>query len=176
MPNLQQPSPVALVAYICLGAIMGLFAVVVTQVVYAIEDGFERLPIHWMWWPAIGAVAVGVIGYFAPKSLGVGYNNISDILADHLAVSAILFLCGMKFVSWSIALGSGTSGGTLAPLLTIGGGIGAVLGAALAAKRFPVWVSTFGWRRSSAWLHCSQGPREHFSRRWYLLSKRRFSL
>jgi H+/Cl- antiporter ClcA/predicted transcriptional regulator len=131
MPDLQQPTGTALVLYIMLGMVMGLAAVVVTRLVYAIEDAFEHLPIHWMWWPALGAVAVGLVGYVAPDTLGVGYYNISNILSDRLPVSAILFLCGMKFVSWSISLGSGTSGGTLAPLFTIGGGIGAAIGAAL---------------------------------------------
>lgn len=133
MTNLQAPTGAALVVYILLGAIMGLFAVGVTRVVYAIEDAFEHLPVHWMWWPAIGGIAVGIVGFFAPDTLGVGYDNISNILSDKLTVSAILFLCSMKFVSWSIALGSGTSGGTLAPLFTIGGGIGAVLGACVNA-------------------------------------------
>jgi CIC family chloride channel protein len=133
MPDLQQPSGLALVTYFALGGIMGLVAVGVTRIVYAIEDGFERLPIHWMWWPAIGAAVVGVVGRFAPDTLGVGYYNISNVLSHRLTIGATLFLCTMKFVSWSIALGSGTSGGTLAPLFTIGGGIGSVIGACIAA-------------------------------------------
>lgn len=129
MTNLQQPPGAALAFYIVLGAMMGLVAAVVTKLVYAIEDSFERLPIHWMWWPAIGAIAVGIVGYFAPDTLGVGYYNIRDILSARLTVPAIAFLCVMKFISWSIALGSGTSGGTLAPLFTIGGATGALAGA-----------------------------------------------
>jgi len=133
MTDLQQPTGMALGFYILLGGIMGLVAVGVTRAVYAVEDAFERLPIHWMWWPAIGAMAVGIVGYIAPDTLGVGYYNISNILSDRLTVPTILFLCGMKFISWSIALGSGTSGGTLAPLFTFGGGTGAVLGACAVA-------------------------------------------
>lgn len=132
MPDLRQPTGSALVTYILLGGVMGLAAVIVTRVTYVVEDGFERLPIHWMWWPAVGAVAVGVVGYLAPDTLGVGYYNIRDILSNNLAVPAVVFLCGMKFISWSIALGSGTSGGTLAPLFTIGGGLGAVIGTGIA--------------------------------------------
>jgi CBS domain-containing protein len=101
----------------------------VTKLVYWIEDRFEALPIHWMWWPAIGAVAVGVIGLWAPRTMGVGYDNIDHILSGDLATRAALWLCLWKLVSWSIALGSGTSGGTLAPLFTIGGGVGLGLGA-----------------------------------------------
>jgi H+/Cl- antiporter ClcA/CBS domain-containing protein len=127
--DLPAPPPAAaLVVYVLIGALLGLASAAVTRIVYAIEDAFERLPIHWMWWPAIGAVAVGIVGYFAPRTLGVGYENISELLSGNMALNAILFLCGMKFISWSIALGSGTSGGTLAPLLTIGGGLGAALG------------------------------------------------
>ena len=92
-----------------------------------------------MWWPALGAVAVGVVGYFAPRTLGVGYDNIEHIVsAARSPARRSLVLCALKFVSWSISLGSGTSGGTLAPLFTIGGGLGAVLGAAaraLASRR-----------------------------------------
>jgi H+/Cl- antiporter ClcA len=136
MPDLVQPGGLALATYIAVGAIVGLLSVVVTHAVYAIEDGFEHIPLHWMWWPAIGAVAVGAVGYFYPRTLGVGYYNISDIISNHLTLSAVAALAIWKFVSWSIALGSGTSGGTLAPLFTIGGAVGALLGVA-AAKIFP---------------------------------------
>ncbi|HJT36340.1 MAG TPA: chloride channel protein [Pirellulales bacterium] len=129
MPGVVHPSAAALALYILLGAIMGVVAVTVTRSVYFIEDLFERLPIHWMWWPALGSLVVGVVGYFAPRTLGVGYKNITDILSDELPLNAVMFLCAMKFISWSISLGSGTSGGTLAPLFTMGGGLGAVLGA-----------------------------------------------
>jgi CBS domain-containing protein len=101
--------------------------------VYGVEDAFEHLPIHWMWWPAIGGLAVGVVGYFAPRTLGVGYDNIEQIVTGELAGRTLLILCVMKLVSRSLALGSGTSGGTLAPLFTIGGGLGAVVGSGLAS-------------------------------------------
>jgi H+/Cl- antiporter ClcA/predicted transcriptional regulator len=133
MPDLAEPSGLALATYIVLGAIVGLTSVYVTRAVYAVEDGFDRLPIHWMWWPAIGAVAVGVIGYFAPHTMGVGYDNIERILGGNIVGRAVLVLALLKFVSWAVALGSGTSGGTLAPLFTIGGGFGSVLGAAVVA-------------------------------------------
>ena len=134
MPDLVTPAGAALGLYILLGAVIGVISVFVTRAVYFVEDSFEHLPVHWMWWPAIGAVAVGVCGYFAPRTLGVGYFNISDILSGTNAWSFILFLVVMKFISWSISLGSGTSGGTLAPLFTIGGGLGAVLGIARATR------------------------------------------
>ena len=130
MTNLSQPSGTALSIYILIGAIVGIFSIFVTKAVYAIEDLFEKLPIHWMWWPAIGAVAVGVCGFFVPRTLGVGYNNINDLLSHNFTVQFALTLCVVKFISWSISLGSGTSGGTMAPLFTIGGGLGAVLRAA----------------------------------------------
>ncbi|MCC6320823.1 MAG: chloride channel protein [Phycisphaerales bacterium] len=128
MANLQQPTGGALGLYILVGAALGLVSVLVTRAVYAVEDAFERLPIHWMWWPALGGLAVGAVGYFEPRTLGVGYSNITDILSGNLAVAAIAGLAVWKFVSWSISLGSGTSGGTLAPLFTIGGALGGLLG------------------------------------------------
>jgi CBS domain-containing protein len=136
MPNIVQPSEGALAAYVVLGVLVGIVAVGVTKLVYAIEDGFEHLPIHWMWWPAIGAVAVGVCGYFVPRTLGVGYDNIDRILSADIGGEALLLLSVVKFISWSISLGSGTSGGTLAPLFTIGGGLGGLLGDA-ASRAFP---------------------------------------
>ncbi|MBV8760855.1 MAG: chloride channel protein, partial [Deltaproteobacteria bacterium] len=114
------------------GGIVGVVSVYVTKVVYWIEDRFEELPIHWMWWPAIGAVAVGVIGVFAPRTLGVGYDNIEGALAGVFTWKAMLVLVVAKFLSWAIALGTGTSGGTLAPLMTFGSGIGWLLTAACA--------------------------------------------
>jgi len=134
MPDIGQPTGAAMAVYILLGAIMGLASVFVTRAVYWVEDVFEHYlkSVHWMWWPAIGAVAVGVIGYFAPRTLGVGYYNISDIISNNLTLKVMALLFVMKFISWAIALGSGTSGGTLAPLFTIGSGIGALIGAAAA--------------------------------------------
>lgn len=131
MPNVAQPSGEALVFYVLLGAFMGVVSVGVTRLVYGVEDAFEHLPVHWMWWPAIGGLAVGIIGYFAPHTLGVGYSNIEDIVSGQLVGRALIFLCIMKFISWAIALGSGTSGGTLAPLFTIGGAMGAAIGAGM---------------------------------------------
>jgi CIC family chloride channel protein len=133
MPNLAQPGGAALATYILLGALIGLASVYVTRAVYAIEDAFARLPIHWMWWPAIGAIAVGLIGYISPHTMGVGYDNIERIVSGDVVGTALLALVVLKFLSWAIALGSGTSGGTLAPLFTIGGGLGSVLGAAVIA-------------------------------------------
>jgi H+/Cl- antiporter ClcA/CBS domain-containing protein len=124
MPALAPPSGEAMTFYIVLGAVMGLLATGVTRAVYWIEDAFEHLPVHWMWWPAIGGVAVGLVGLVAPRTLGVGYDNITATLDGQIVGTTLLVLGVMKFISWSIALGSGTSGGTLAPLLTIGGAIG----------------------------------------------------
>ena len=136
MPNIAPPSGAALATYVVLGAAIGVVAILVTRGLYAVEDAFEHLPIHWMWWPAIGAVVVGVIGYFAPRTLGVGYANIEDLVTGSLAGRALLVLVVLKLVSWIIALGSGTSGGTLAPLFTIGGGAGALAGGLL-TQNFP---------------------------------------
>ena len=127
MPPLAAPSGEALLAYTLLGLVIGLAAVAITRTVYAIEDAFEELPVHWMWWPAIGAIVVGVVGYFVPHTLGVGYDNIERIVSGGILGWPLAILCAAKLVSWSIALGSGTSGGTLAPLFTIGGALGALL-------------------------------------------------
>ena len=136
MPDIPVASGVALTTYVILGAITGVIAAGVSKSVYLLEDYFEKLPVHWMWWPAIGAVAVGLTGYFAPVTLGVGYSNITGLLTGALPLSMLIILCFLKYTSWVIALSSGTSGGTLAPLFTIGGATGALLGT-LVLQFFP---------------------------------------
>jgi chloride channel protein, CIC family len=128
MHEIPAPTSGALIIYILMGAMLGVIAALVSKSIYLIEDYFEKLPIHWMWWPALGAVAVGVVGYFVPYTLGVGYNNITALLSGNLTMNVVLGLCFLKFLSWAISLGSGTSGGTLAPLLTMGGAFGVLIG------------------------------------------------
>jgi H+/Cl- antiporter ClcA len=105
----------------------GLMAAGLSAMLYKIEDGFHKLPLHWMWWPAIGGLGVGIGGYFEPRALGVGYDVISDLLNNHLAMGIVLSLILVKAVIWTLALGSGTSGGVLAPVLMIGAGLGVIL-------------------------------------------------
>jgi H+/Cl- antiporter ClcA len=130
MPTVTAPSGSALAVYIGMGVVAGLASMLVTRAVYAVEDAFEKLPIHWMWWPALGGIVVGLIGWFSPHTMGVGYDNIDRILQGDLTGQAVLVFCALKFISWCLSLGTGTSGGTLAPLFTIGGGLGSALGAA----------------------------------------------
>ncbi|HLX65917.1 MAG TPA: chloride channel protein, partial [Puia sp.] len=137
MSAIPVPDTKALAIYVLLGAVVGVIATFVSRSVYWIEDLFDRLPIHWMWWPAIGAIAIGVVGYFEPKTMGVGYDNIRWLLKGSAPLAVIAMLGILKYVSWSISLGSGTSGGTLAPLFTIGGALGAVLGG-LVLQMFPL--------------------------------------
>lgn len=127
LPNITQPGGSALVFYTVLGAIVGLGGVYVTHLVYWLEDAFEKLPIHWMWWPALGALAVGIIGYFVPQTLGAGYENIDHLLGGSILGWGVVILGGLKLISWAIALSSGTSGGTIAPLFTIGGAMGVLV-------------------------------------------------
>jgi CIC family chloride channel protein len=128
MPVLARPTGEALFMYAVVGAIVGWLSIYVTRIVYWVEDLFEHLPVHWMWWPAIGGFAVGAVGIISPHTLGVGYDNIEGMVRGSIAGRAVIMLCLWKFVSWSISLGSGTSGGTLAPLFTIGGGAGVAIG------------------------------------------------
>jgi CIC family chloride channel protein len=128
MLPVAEPSGVSLVTYVIMGLVIGVAASGVSKSVYWVEDLFEKLPIHWMWWPAIGAIAVGITGYFAPATMGVGYENITGLLTGSLGITTLLVLCFLKYISWVLSLGSGTSGGTLAPLFTIGGAFGALLG------------------------------------------------
>ncbi|MEO7148601.1 MAG: chloride channel protein [Rhodanobacteraceae bacterium] len=110
-------------AAVC-GLLAGVFATILTAAIYRCEDAFHKLPIHWMWWPAIGALAVGIGGLIEPQALGVGYNVIDQLLTGKLAGMAILIFMVVKSLMWIIYLGSGTSGGVLAPLLALGAGLG----------------------------------------------------
>jgi CIC family chloride channel protein len=110
------------------GLAAGLLALLLTTACYGAEDLFKKLPVHWMWWPAIGGVVVGIGGLIDPKSLGVGYGVIGEELAGKLALGALLLLLVTKLVMWSVALGSGTSGGILAPLLMMGAAVGGIIG------------------------------------------------
>jgi len=114
-----------------IGALVGLLAVVLSLLLYRIEDAFHHLPIHWMWWPAIGGIVVGVGGLIDPRVLGAGYDNIHALLDGSFAMRAVLVLLFVKAAVWLVALGSGTSGGVLAPLLILGGALGSLLGQSL---------------------------------------------
>jgi chloride channel protein, CIC family len=110
------------------GIVAGLQSAVTTITLYGIEDVFRRLPIHWMWWPAIGGLAVGIGGFFVPGALGVGYPDIRALLNGGLDLHAAVTLLLAKTGIWAVALSSGTSGGVLAPLLIMGGALGAIEG------------------------------------------------
>jgi len=120
-----------LVAAAGLGVIGGLLAALLSSTLYRIEDLFHRLPVHWMWWPAMGAVIVGLGGLADPRVLGAGYNNIQDLLNGSVLGEALVLLLIVKACVWLVALGSGTSGGVLAPLLILGGALGALAGTVL---------------------------------------------
>lgn len=123
------------------GLAAGLGSGLLTTLVYACEDFFQRLPIHWMWWPALGGVAVGVGGAIDPRVLGVGYDTIHQMLRGELLGAALVTLLVAKAVVWSVALGSGTSGGVLAPLLIIGGALGALLGRVFSVGDPGLWAT-----------------------------------
>jgi CBS domain-containing protein len=107
-----------------LGVLVGLASAVLSRTMYGFEDLFGHLPVHWMWWPAIGGVGIGVGGIFFPRGLGVGYDNIAELLRGNAPMTLLLGLIIAKSLMWAFSLGSGTSGGVLAPLLMIGGAMG----------------------------------------------------
>ena len=131
---------VGLLLAVALGVIAGLASGLLTQMVYASEDLFLRLPIHWMWWPMLGGVVIGIGGLIDPHALGVGYDNIAALLQGQMGNGDALRLLIVKGIIWSIALGSGTSGGVLAPLLIMGGALGAVFGSALPIGSVGFWA------------------------------------
>ncbi len=116
------------IAALLLGGVLGLVSAGMSRMMYAFEDLFEHLHVHWMWWPAIGGIGIGVGGLFFPRGLGVGYDNIAELLRGNAPLKLIAGILIAKSLMWAFSLGSGTSGGVLAPLLMIGGAVGALAG------------------------------------------------
>ncbi|MDE3188815.1 MAG: chloride channel protein [Acidobacteriota bacterium] len=141
MPLLNQPMhPGAIVAALGLGVLGGAAALLLSRAVYASEDLFEHhLPVHWMWWPAIGGVVIGLGGLIFPRALGTGYDVIASLIGGDQTWRLILGVLVVKSLIWSFSLGSGTSGGILAPLLMIGGALGALVAPFLPALQAGAW-------------------------------------
>ena len=123
--------PRGLPFYLLLGGLCGLAAVGFTRLLYWTEDLFEKLPIDELWWPAIGALGLGIIGYFVPRVLGVGYDTIGDILNGNLVFKVLIIVMLAKSAALVISLGSGTSGGLLAPMFMSGAAMGGVFASVL---------------------------------------------
>ncbi len=117
-------------AFFCVvsGLAAAALAWIITNMVYLAEDSFQRMPIHWMWWPAIGGIAIGIGGLIFPQALGVGYDVIEELLTTKASLHLILGVLLVKSIIWAIPLGAGTSGGVLAPMLMMGAAVGALLG------------------------------------------------
>jgi len=113
-----------ILACVIAGLLAGALSSLLTMAVYAAEDAFQHLPIHWMWWPAIGGLVIGIGGFFFPQALGVGYDTIRVLLQGNAPINIVLGVLIVKSIIWSVSLGSGTSGGVLAPLLMMGGALG----------------------------------------------------
>jgi H+/Cl- antiporter ClcA len=131
-PLFEMPSSFSVAAHntalplsaLAIGLVVGVAAAALSRMMYGIEDLFDRLPLHWMWWPAIGGIGVGIGGIFFPRGLGVGYENIGELLRGNAPMGLLVGLLIAKSLMWAFSLGSGTSGGVLAPLLMIGGALG----------------------------------------------------
>src|SRR5919108_1305126 len=140
IPATQIPTIITVLSAAAVGIIAGAASTVLTWAVYGAEDGFRNLPIHWMWWPAIGGLGVGLGGLLAPRALGVGYDTINALLLGQVAISVVAVLALVKATIWAFSLGSGTSGGVLAPLLIMGGSLGALEANILPAGSAGLWV------------------------------------
>lgn len=130
----------ALASCVIAGLLCGALAAALTLALYRTEDFFHALRLHWMWWPALGGLVVGIGGYFEPRTLGVGYDVIGDLLNGRFLLTAAVALLAVKAVIWVVALGSGTSGGVLAPLLMLGAGLGVLLAPHLPGGTPSLWA------------------------------------
>jgi chloride channel protein, CIC family len=130
----------AVLSALLVGLAGGVLAWVLTGAVYGAEDAFKKLPLHWAWWPAIGGVVVGLGGLIDDRALGVGYDTIAAELAGRLTLGALATLLCVKLVIWATALGSGTSGGILAPLLMMGAATGGLMAPVLPGGSPTLWA------------------------------------
>jgi H+/Cl- antiporter ClcA len=133
-------NPETFLATVACGITAAFLAMLLTGAVYAAEDAFKKLPIHWMWWPALGSVVIGLGGLIEPRVLGVGYETIEAILRGQLLGAALIAVITVKAIIWSVSLGSGTSGGVLAPLLMMGAAMGAMLARILPDEGTGFWA------------------------------------
>ncbi len=131
--------PIGLGGCVIAGILAGALSALLTLMVYAAEDSFMKLPIHWMWWPAIGGVVVGVGGLIFPQALGVGYDTIGALVQGDVVRHVIYGILIVKSIIWSVSLGSGTSGGVLAPLLMMGGALGGIMSSFLPYEGVGFW-------------------------------------
>jgi len=141
MPQMTHAiAPIALLGALLVGIVAGVMALLLSRAVYASEDLFEEhLPLHWMWWPAIGGIVVGIGGLIFPRALGTGYDVIDSLLTGNHTWQLIAGILVVKSIIWAFSLGSGTSGGILAPLLMIGGALGALLAPILPVLQAGAW-------------------------------------
>ena len=131
--------PTGLLGCVMVGLLAGLLSALLTSMVYAAEDAFSKLPIHWMWWPMLGGLAVGLGGLVFPQALGVGYDTIGALLQGEVSTRIIVGILVVKSVIWAVSLGSGTSGGVLAPLLMMGGALGGLASGFLPNEGVGFW-------------------------------------
>jgi H+/Cl- antiporter ClcA/CBS domain-containing protein len=131
--------PDGLLGCVLVGLVAGVLSALLTLSVYAAEDAFQRLPVHWMWWPALGGLAIGIGGVIVPQALGVGYETIEALIQGDVPGRLIVGILIVKWLIWSISLGSGTSGGVLAPLLMMGGALGGIEAMVLPDEGLGFW-------------------------------------
>ena len=143
VPAHQILGSAGLLSALAVGIACGLAAWLLTVCVYGAEDAlravFRRFPLHWMWWPAVGGLVVGIGGLVDPRALGVGYDSIRAELAGQILPAGLITLFVVKLATWSVALGSGTSGGILAPLLLMGGAVGGLMAPVLPGGSEAIW-------------------------------------
>jgi chloride channel protein, CIC family len=139
-PTLVPMHHMAMIGALIVGLLAALLSTGLSRMLYAVEDMFERLPIHWMWWPAIGGVVVGIGGLIFPPALGVGYGVIQRLVTDDITWKLVLGVLLVKSFIWTFSLGSNTSGGILAPLLMIGGAMGAAMSHVLTPVSQGAWA------------------------------------
>jgi CIC family chloride channel protein len=130
----------AILCALILGIVAAFVAAGLSKAVHFSEAMFAKLPIHWMWWPAIGGLGIGLGGLVFPKALGVGYSTVQEMITGDTAWKLLAGILVIKSLIWVFSLGSNTAGSILAPLLMIGGALGAVMGHLAPVMPQGAWV------------------------------------
>jgi CIC family chloride channel protein len=143
VPAYSMVSPIELAFYLGLGLITGLVGVFMIKTLYGIEDLFNAIKLPFFAKSLLGGLLLGLIGFFFPQVLGVGYETISNVLHQNSTISLIALFIILKILAMSITLAAGGSGGIFAPSLFVGAMVGGAYGW-LVHHFFPDITASYG--------------------------------
>jgi len=144
VPQYQLVHPLELAIYAVLGVAGGLVSVTFTKLLLGMRERFLRFPQKTVWFqPVAGGLLVGLMGWFVPQVLGVGYGYVGDVLNGRMALNLMVLLVVLKLLAVTTSYASGNAGGIFGPALFIGAMLGGALGT-VAHHLLPAYTATPG--------------------------------